>query len=310
MSPLAKSRSKSAARIKWVPRSQPRLNPVMACDTAFRVVAGRCLADLTTNYAATHIGDAEALHQMRVALARLGAAISFFSPMVADSQRKRIRAEFKWLHGQLGAVRDLDVAIERLESSSKQRPQDYRSWKQKRAESHRQLARALRSARYRRLIKSASGWIENGPWSTKEGKHASEERTSPLALYCADKLMRWEKRLLKKSAKLRDMSPKKRHRLRLMNKKSYYSAEFFTNLFHSEGLVRQRAALKCLREAQKSLGQLNDNAKSQSLAAALQPGGLRTPIPFFGRGRKKRLMQRAAAAYRKLAALRPIQRRT
>ena len=44
------------------------------------------------------------------------------------------------------------------------------SWKAKRAESHRRLARTLRSARYRHLIKSASGWIESGPWSTKKGK--------------------------------------------------------------------------------------------------------------------------------------------
>src|SRR5665213_415193 len=109
MSPLPRAGSKGASRIGRIPRSQPRLNPVMACDTAFRVVARRCLADLTANHAATCIGDAEALHQMRVALARLGAAISFFSPMVADFQRARVRRELKWLHASLGAVRDLDV---------------------------------------------------------------------------------------------------------------------------------------------------------------------------------------------------------
>lgn len=190
MSPLPKSGSKGASRIERGPRSHPRLNPVMACDTAFRFVARRCLADLTANHAATCIGDAKALHQMRVALARLGAAISFFSPMVADSQRKQIRAELKWLLGQLGAVRDLDVAIERFETSSKQRPDDYRSWKAKRTESHRDLARALRSARYRRLIKGVYGWIENGPWSTRKGKHASKQRASPIAPYSAGKLMR------------------------------------------------------------------------------------------------------------------------
>lgn len=202
MSPLPKSESKGASRIERIPRSQPRLNPVMACDTAFRVVARRCLADLTANHAATCMGDTEALHQMRVALARLGAAISFFSPMVADPQRKRIRTELKWLHGQLGAVRDLDVAIGRLETSSKQGPQDYRSWKAKRAESHRRLVRALRSARYRGLIKSVSDWVENGPWSTRKGKHASKERTFAIAPYSAGKLMRWQENLLKKSGKL------------------------------------------------------------------------------------------------------------
>lgn len=306
MSPSPKSGSEAASRGKRVPRSQPRLNPAMACDTAFRVVARRCLANLAADHAATCTGDAEALHQMRVALARLRAAISFFSPMVADSRRKQIEAELKWLHGQLGTVRDLDVAIGRLETSGKQPPDDYRFWKAKRSDSHRGLARALRSASYRRLIRDASAWIENGPWATGETKHAARNRASPISAYCAGKSMRWQEKLLKKSRKLRDMSAKKRHRLRLFNKKCYYSVEFSKDLFRNRELVRQRAALKHLRQAQKALGQLNDDVKGQSLAAALQPDGVRPSPQFRGRKREKRLIERAAAAYRKLAALKPL----
>ena len=306
MSPSPKSGSKAASRNTRVPRSQPRLNPMMACDTAFRVVARRCLADLAANHAATCTGDEEALHQMRVALARLRAAISFFSPMVADSQRRQIWAELKWLHRQLGTVRDLDVAIGRLETSGKQRPDDYRFWKTKRAESHRGLARALRSASYRRPIRDASAWIESGPWATGDGKHAASKRASPIAAYCAGKSMRWQEKLLKKHRKLRDMGAKKRHRLRLFNKKCYYSVEFSRDLFRNRELVRQRAALKHLREAQKALGQLNDDAKGQSLAAALQRDGVRASLPFRGRKHEKRLIERAAAAYRELAALKPL----
>jgi CHAD domain-containing protein len=306
MSPSPKSGSKAASRSKRLPRSQPRLNPMMACDTAFRVVARRCLAELAANHAATCTGDEEALHQMRVALARLRAAISFFSPMVADSQRRQIWAELKWLHRQLGTVRDLDVAIGRLETSGKQRPDDYRFWKAKRAESHRGLALALRSASYRRLIRDASAWIENGPWATGEGKHAVRKRASPIAAYCAGKSMRWQEKLLKKRRKLRDMGAKKRHRLRLFNKKCYYSVEFSRDLFRNREPVRQRAALKHLRRAQKALGQLNDDAKGQSLAAALQHDGVRASLPFRGRKHEERLIERAAAAYRKLAALKPL----
>lgn len=306
MSPSPKSGSEAASRGKRVPRSQPRLNPAMACDTAFRVVARRCLANLAADHAATCTGDAEALHQMRVALARLRAAISFFSPMVADSRRKQIEAELKWLHGQLGTVRDLDVAIGRLETSGKQPPDDYRFWKAKRSDSHRGLARALRSASYRRLIRDASAWIENGPWATGETKHAARNRASPISAYCAGKSMRWQEKLLKKSRKLRDMSAKKRHRLRLFNKKCYYSVEFSKDLFRNRELVRQRAALKHLRQAQKALGQLNDDVKGQSLAAALQRDGVRPSPQFRGRKREKRLIERAAAAYRKLAALKPL----
>jgi len=306
MSPFPRSGSKGASRVERVPRPHPRLNSLMTCDTAFRVVARRCLAELTANHAATCRGDSEALHQMRVALARMRTAISFFSPMVTDPQRKRITHELKWLHAHLGAVRDLDVAIGRLEAASRQQPHDYQSWKAKRAESHRHLARTLRSARYRRLIKGASGWIENGPWSTTNGKHAVKQRTSPIALYNVDKLTRWQENLLKKSRKLQEMSAKKRHRLRLMNKKAYYSTEFLQGLFRNAGLSRQRAVLKCLRKAQKSLGQLNDDAKGRSLAAALQRDGVRASVQFPRPKREKRLIRSTAAPYRKLAALKPL----
>ena len=87
-----------------------------------------------------------------------------------------------------------------------------------------------------------------------------------------------------------------------MNKKLCYSIEFFEDLFPDKGFSGQRAALKHLRKAQKSLGQLNDGANSQSLAAALQPDG-GEPVQFLGPKREKRLVRKATAAYRKLAAL-------
>jgi hypothetical protein len=58
-----------------------------------------------------------------------------------------------------------------------------------------------------------------------------------------------------------------------------------------------------LRKAQRALGQLNDGAKGESLAAALQRDGVPARMQFLSPKRKKRLIQRAAEAYRKLAAL-------
>ena len=52
-------------------------------------------------------GDAEALHQMRVALRRLRAAISLFSDMLTDRQTEALKTEFKWITGELGPVENL-----------------------------------------------------------------------------------------------------------------------------------------------------------------------------------------------------------
>ena len=313
MSPSSKSASSFPSGAVPAEHQRPfptlRLNPETACDTAFRVVARRYLDNLTANHEATCTGDPGALHQMRIALTRLRTAILFFSPMVDDPERTRIRDELKWLNAQLGTVRDLDVAIERLKAVSKQRPQamsDYEHWNEKRADSHRHLARALRSAKYRRLIESIFSWVENGPWSIKEGKQAGQERAMPIATYSARKLTRWEEKILKKRRKLLKMGTKKRHRLRLMNKKLCYSIEAFEDLFPDKKFSKQQASLKYLRKAHKSLGQLNDDANGHSLAIALQGNGIPAPSEFLSAKREKRLIRTAATAYRKLAALKPF----
>jgi CHAD domain-containing protein len=313
MSPSPRSGTKAVPRVKrGQPRREevlPQLNAEMPCDTAFRIVARRCLADLNTNHEATCNGDPDALHQMRVALTRLRTAILFFSPMVSDSQRTQIRQELKWMNRHLGAVRDLDVAIERLKFAGKQRSQsapNYRSYSEKRAaEGHRHLTQAFRSARYRRLIESISAWVDNGPWSVKMGKQATQERASQIAVYGAAKLTEWQQKLLKKSRKLPKMDRDKRHRLRLLNKKLNYSIDSLKDLFADRRFSRQQAGLKYLRKAQKSLGQLNDDAIAHSLATALARDGVQPALPFLSPEREKRLIRTAATAYRKLATMKP-----
>jgi CHAD domain-containing protein len=210
----------------------------------------------------------------------------------------------KWVNAHLGAVRDLDVAIERLKIITKQQPQTASNdpcWDAQRTASHRQLARALRSARYRRLIDSTYRWIENGPWSIEKETQAGKLRTAAIEAYGSDKLARWQKKLLQKSRRLLEMSPEKRHRLRLLNKKLNYSIGFFEDLFPDKRFSKQKASLKHLRKAQKSLGRLNDDTQGHSLATNLQRNPASLPIQFLDRKREKRLIRAAAAAYQKLA---------
>ena len=311
MPPQRKSAGKTASSAKSArpmhrPSPKPRLNGAMACDTAFRIVARRHLDALTASRDATCESDATALHQMRVALTHLRTAILFFSPMVEDAVRDEIRDELKWLNGELGAVRDLDVAVERVVSLDKKHPEALSAvgaWEEKRAESHRNLARMLRSVRYEWLIEQTAGWIENGPWSTKKGKEAATERATPIGLYTLDKLEEWEQRLLKRSRKLRKMGTKKRHRLRLLNKKLTYSIDSFEDLFENRKFSKQKIALKHLRKAQRSLGQLNDGARGHEIAEELQRSGVQTPLQFLRPKKKKRLLKKASKAYRKLDRL-------
>jgi CHAD domain-containing protein len=309
-SPSRKSAAKSPARAARTQKRRPpavRLEAAMPCDAAFRVVARRCLKDLTGHHTATCHGDADALHHMRIAITRLRTAMSFFSPMVAGAQQTRIRDELKWLNSHLGVVRDLDVAIERLGEINKQSQQaDDRSWKRERAVSQRHLARVLRSTRYQRLVKSTAAWVEKGAWSRKTGAPAAQQRVCPVADYSTRQLARWQKKLIKKSRKLREFGIKKRHRLRLLNKKLNYAIESIADLISSDEIKKQQATVKCLRKAQRSLGQLNDDARGRSLAATVGRGGALASEPFLSPKREKRLLRNAAAAYKRLAELKPL----
>jgi CHAD domain-containing protein len=266
----------------------PRLNAGMSCGAAFRAIARSCLKDLTANYATTCRGSHGALHQMRIALTRLRAAISFFSPVLADAERVHLKRELKWLNAQLGATRDMDVAIELL----KQTNSNDAAWLAKRTESHRRLTQALRSHRYRRLIIDVSDWIDNGPWTRSGGRTATKRREIGITLYGTRRLARWRKKLLKRSRRLQDMNAEKQHRIRLASKRLRYAVEFFTGLLTHRN-SSMHATLKCLRQAQTSLGELNDAHHVQ-------------PSPVLDSKRRNHLMHVASHAYRNLAAVKPL----
>ncbi|MBR0846655.1 CHAD domain-containing protein [Bradyrhizobium diazoefficiens] len=289
--------------------SPGRLSPGMACDTAFRIIARRHLAAVLAQHEGTCRGDPEGLHQIRIALTHLRSAIRFFSPMVDDALRPMVWAELKWLNSQLGMVRDLDVAIDRVLAEAGGELAviaELRHWDEKRAESHRLLARALQSARYRRLVEQASAWIESGPWSTRRSKQTIRLRRCTLADHAAKRLAEWEKTLLRKARKLGKLDVEKRHKLRLLNKRLTYSIESLNDLFTGTSLEKQKSVVKQLRKAQRSLGQLNDDARGQTLAASLNEAVPEAGIRFLNHKREKKLLQTASKAYRKLDKAKPF----
>ncbi|WP_426419475.1 CHAD domain-containing protein [Bradyrhizobium genosp. A] len=305
-SSTATARVRPAASRNMLPG---RLSPGMACDTAFRIIARRHLAAVLAQHDGTCRGDPEALHQIRVALSRLRTAIRFFSPMVDDALRPKVWAELKWLNSQLGLVRDLDVAIECVVAEVGDELAviaELQRWDEKRAESHRLLARALKSARYRRLVEQTSSWIESGPWSTRRSKEAIRLRRCALADHATAQLAEWENTLLRKARKLRKLDVEKRHKLRILNKRVTYSIESLQDLFADKSLTKQKSILKQLRRAQKSLGQLNDDARGQALAASLNEAAPEAGIRFLDRKREKKLLRTASTAYRKLDKAKPI----
>jgi triphosphatase len=70
--------------------------PDANCQTAFQTIARSCLKQIIANHALARDGDSEGLHQTRVGLRRLRAAMTLFGSLLLDPQSGAIKGGLKW----------------------------------------------------------------------------------------------------------------------------------------------------------------------------------------------------------------------
>jgi triphosphatase len=242
------------------------LTPDLDVHSAFQTIAAACLRQLAANVPLIRAEDAEGLHQARVALRRLRTTISLFSPMVEDPQTGALKVELKWITGELGPARELEVfltEVVKLLADGKKRAPGLavlaRDLRQQRKDACKRARIAVESARFRRLVVDTLAWIEVGDWTHNGRKTARSLRERTIADAGADELKRrWEK-VLKKGKEVDRLDPERRHKLRIQAKKLRYAAEFLAAAFPGKKSARLRKRfLSHLKELQDALGELND----------------------------------------------------
>jgi triphosphatase len=274
---------------------EPRLPGDLPCSSdasaseLFRQIARGCLAQAVANADLFRaVQRPEAVHQMRVGLRRLGAALAAFKPMLLDDKVTAIDGELKWFTAELDTARDLDVFIEgvfRPAAEIADGP-DFASLgrqllKAQTAGYERAMA-AVRSGRYAIMIFDAATWIETGPWGRLEGAGLAGLRNSPAKTFAADALDRLYRRACKRGRKFSRLDPGERHKLRIRAKELSYAADFFGSLFDGCGkaFAHFRSALK---RVQDHLGALNDLAVARE--RLLIEAALKQPKIAFAAGR-------------------------
>jgi CHAD domain-containing protein len=166
-------------------------------------------------------GDIEDLHRMRVAVRRARAVLRAARPMLEPEWTEALRAELRWLGGELGSVRDLDVLLEHLgaetlgldTSDAAGASALMRALEQEREAARAVLLVALESPRYLALLDAL-----------EEAARAPQVRTTKLSLQAIaarefSKLRR-EMRALPK-----DPTDPEIHRARITAKRARYAAE-------------------------------------------------------------------------------------
>ncbi len=296
------------------PTRAPRQDKAVAaaipldCATAFQTISRGCAARIKLHRTGACAGDAEAVHQIRVAITRLRAAVSFFAPMTVDAVWLRLKKEIAWLNASLGTARDSDVV---LAYAGRQR---YRAWvpstvrqglDQRRMRDHRRLARCLGSDRFQRFMTALSRWIDRGPWLDRSERGARRQRTEPLRDYSEWKLKHWRQRLVDKGRHLAIMAAARRHRLRIKGKRYRYMLEALGDILPSRARAKIRQAQKPAKCLQGRLGDLRDLERFGHVVATLSAEPGHGPPPGYSR-QKADLLAEAAAACRHLKKAKPF----
>lgn len=251
-----------------VKASPVALAPDFTRQVAFQAIARACLRHLVANQAATLRGDPEGVHQMRVALRRMRAAISLFADMLHDPQTEEMKEQFKWITRELGPARELDVFISRVVKPLAQGRRNgagvavlTKDLQQRREEAFARACAAVESPRFRSLVLDTACWIEAGDWTRNPDDLTRLLREQAIVGAAADELKRRWKKILKAGARLGELDPERRHKMRLQAKKLRYASEFFAGAFPGKKTGRRREAfVAALEKLQDALGDLNDIA--------------------------------------------------
>jgi CHAD domain-containing protein len=261
-------------RLAASPAERTALIPNDSTEAALALVLRARLVELLRLHeAAASTGDVEAVHQTRVGLRRLRAALGVFKPLLPPTFYAHFNAEARWLGSMLAPVRDWDVflndslapfaarlsgdpglgALTSLAAQARERAADA-------------MEEALRSSRCLafqvelELSIQRRVWREQSVSETAVGLFSSIDEIAPILI---DRLWRGVRR---DGKRLSSGGPEASHDLRKKIKKLRYSIEFFIEIFSRREV---RDYLADLARMQQGLGVANDAAVAQALTAQL-----------------------------------------
>jgi len=216
---------------------------------------------LTWEEAARSWENIEGVHQFRVTLRRMRSALSLFRSAIPKPTRSHWSEELRWVAGELGVARDLDVFIsEGLRAVAEDLPLRGSSGLLQLAERRRALAyeqqvcAMLDSDRYRHFKEGFAAWFEGKRWEAdKPSKKELKYMTMNMVPFSRKLMDKQERKVLAAGSHVDRYNAEAMHSLRIECKKLRYAAEFFVPLFTGmDAFILQMKGLQDL------LGLMND----------------------------------------------------
>jgi CHAD domain-containing protein len=233
------------------------LAPDTPPDMALRLIVAECHADLLKYRAIVLAGRRPiGIHQTRVALRRLRAALSLFRGAVDGPTEGRIvralAAEAKWLAGECAPARDLHVF---LTETVEEVPPEVKRIANRLARAHHERARtALSGARHSSFDGQLTAFVQTAP-TAPSGRLEDFGRTL---------LEQRHAKVERRGHHLKQLDRERLHKLRIAIKKLRYAATFLRPAFASESA---KAYIEATVRLQGALGAMNDRAVASHMLA-------------------------------------------
>jgi CHAD domain-containing protein len=195
----------------------------------------RTAGDVVTSYVAEQLetmlrcdprvrqAEYDSVHKMRVAVRRIRSILRSAARLLDPGRTPRLEAELKWLAGELGEVRDLEVLRERFAARFTELGEPLPPWvaalEEKERQAYERLNHTLTGERYFALLDAVEAFVADPPLTA----HASRKARKAVPALVAGA---W-RRVARRHAELEDAEDpdEARHRTRKAAKRARYTAE-------------------------------------------------------------------------------------
>lgn len=266
------------------------LTPEATTSEAFLAVTDECMDHWRANVPGV-LGqrDIESLHQLRVGVRRFRSALSLFARPLDEPQLRWLNDEIRERALSFGVGRDLDVFLagphaalltdDALDTLRRRRERAYDT-----------LTTVLASKEWADVWLLADRFRGAAPWGLDPDPPAHVTASAILE-------RRW-RRVVRRGALLRELTPTERHRVRIQAKKLRYGAQFFAGLYPDAHESAAADFADGLGELQDALGLLNDAHTDAQILSSV--GVTMAPTD------EQVLLEQAITVHERVLSLRPF----
>ncbi|UXN58287.1 CYTH and CHAD domain-containing protein [Phyllobacterium zundukense] len=240
-------------------------------DDGIAKLLSDCQQQILANLCPAETGrEPEGVHQLRVALRRLRAALYLLRREFSAPSLQSLDAEAQRFARTLGPARNWDVFIRSTVADLEKAnlPDiEFSALREAsapfREKSYHAVRDSIADPQTNRFLLSLGLAIEQRSWRNDVASEHLGILAGPLPEFAARVLDRLERKAIKRGRHFRHLRPEARHKLRLTLKKLRYATAFFLPLY--SGQASSKKYLKQLSRLQEVLGEANDIITTRTL---------------------------------------------